>query len=192
MKRLSLLIALVATFAFSSVALADPGRGNTYAPGQNKVICGAGGDASATQKGAKGCELSVGDGGGAAFAYLAPASAWDQNLSAVTALSFSYSGDEPTGGSPRFSLQIDEDGAGGPEVPYAFVGAMGCNDGSGKVDVINDETCLVEYDGTTYDNWAAFAAAFPDATLYFAFVIVDQPGTYIINNVTIGKVGGKK
>jgi len=191
MKRLSLLVALVATFALSTVALAAPDR--TYAPGQNKIICDADGDASATAKGAKGCELSVGAGGGAAFAYLSPAAAWDTSLGSIDALSFAYSGDAPVGGSPRFSLLIDEDGPGPLEpADYAFVGASNCNDGSGLVDVINDETCLVDYRNVTYPNWDAFAAAYPHATLYFAFVIVDQPGDYTINNVTIGKPGAKK
>ena len=190
MKRLSLLVALVATFAFSSVALAAPDR--AYAPGHNKVICEADGNATATQRGAKGCALSVGA-GGAAFAYLSPASAWDQTLGSITALSFAYSGSDPTGGSPRFSLQIDEDGAGAlAPTDYAFVDALGCNNGAGLVDVINDPTCTIWYKNVSYPNWAAFAAAYPDATLYFAFVVVDQPGDYAINNVTIGKAGARK
>ena len=185
MKRLSLLVALVATFLISSVAIAAPSR--EFAPGQNKVICEASGNATAAQKGAKGCVLNVGA-GGAAFAYQAPASAWDQQLEDIAALSFTYSGSAAVGGSPRFSIELrgsDNDGA------YVFVDALGCNNGAGLVDVINDPTCLIYHGAETYPNWDAFVAAHPDATLYFAFVAVDQPGNYTINNVTIGKAPRK-
>ena len=134
--------------------------------------------------------------GGYAFAYLSPAAAWDKNLGTIDALSFTYSGSTPVGGSPRFSLQIDEDGAAGPNDPnanpYVFIDALNCNNGAGLVDVINDPTCLIWYGTTSYENWDAFAAAYPNATVYFAFVVVEHESTYTINNLTIGKAGARK
>jgi len=194
MKRLSLLLAIIASLVMASTAIA------ASPPGKNPIRCEAGGDASSTQNGAQGCEFVVGE-GGAAFAYYGTAgdgkfypNAWDKNLSSIRQLSFRYSGDEPYGGAPRFSLQIDPDGPGAMPVSetYVFVLAETCNDGSGLVDVIGDETCVIYYGSEEYDNWAAFAAAYPDATLYFAFVVADQPGTWSISSVKIGKPGNAK
>ncbi len=104
---------------------------------------------------------------------------------------------------PRFSILIDEDGP-GPLVPgqklgdpapapgaetYVFISAADCNNGAGLVDVINDSTCTVYYGAEIYSNWDAFITAYPDATLYFAFVVADQPWTGTISSLKIGKPG---
>jgi opacity protein-like surface antigen len=113
-------------------------------------------------------------------------------LSDVNKLSFSYSGTGATGGSPRISIPIDENGDGTTE-GYAFIDTLGCNDGdpnTGTLDAINDPTCAVTYDGVTYPNWAAFVAANPTyrvADDALPFVIIDQPGTFTITNVQLGK-----
>ena len=113
-------------------------------------------------------------------------------LSHVHNLSFDYAGSVATGGSPRFSIPIDEDDDGTTEA-YAFVDTLGCNDGSpnsGTLDVLHDSTCLVAYGSTVYPNWDAFASANPTyrvASDAVTFVIVDQPGLFEVSNVRLGK-----
>jgi hypothetical protein len=113
-------------------------------------------------------------------------------LSDVNKLAFTYNGTGATGGSPRISIPIDEDGDGDTEA-YAFVDTLSCNDGSanvGTLDAINDSTCVVSYGATTYPNWAAFVAANPTyrvAADALAFVILDQPGTFTITKVQLGR-----
>lgn len=123
-------------------------------------------------------------------------------LRRVSELDFSYAGGAPSGGSPRFSIPIDEcqvDYVGVTEVRcttdgktdgYVFADvteASGCNDGDGFVGVLNgedDETCNWFYkDHPAYPNWEAFATAHPDwkiARDAVPFVIVDQPGHYLL------------
>lgn len=113
-------------------------------------------------------------------------------LSDVNKLAFTYDGTGAAGGSPRLSIPIDENNDGTAD-GYAFVDTMRCNDGDvnkGTLDAINDTTCAVSYKSGDYENWAAFVAANP--TLRIAkdsvtFVIVDQPGTFNITNVQLGK-----
>ena len=176
-------------------------------PGKNRIICGPD-SSTATASGAQGCVFDVGVGENA-YAYYGTSTggyfpnAWDKNLGNIAQLSFRYSGDLPYGGVPRFSILIDEDGT-GPLVPgqkfpdpppapnqetYVFIGAEDCNNGAGLVDVINDSTCTVYYGGDLYANWDAFSAAYPDATLYFAFVIADAPWSGTISSLKIGKPG---
>jgi hypothetical protein len=124
-------------------------------------------------------------------------------LGSVKELDFSYAGGGPIGGSPRFSIPIDECkitevGAVG-EYPCTTDGnwdyfvfadvtdASGCNDGDGFVGVLNgedDETCTWYERGTIpFPNWKAFAAAHPNDRIARntpPFVIVDQPGHYLL------------
>jgi hypothetical protein len=120
-----------------------------------------------------------------------PSNLGGKTIGDVNKLSFDYNGSGATGGSPRISVPIDEDGDGTTEA-YAFIDTQGCNTGnanSGTLDAINDPTCLVAYDAI-YPNWAAFVAAHPTyrvATDALTFIIVDQPGTFNITNVQLGK-----
>lgn len=117
-------------------------------------------------------------------------------LSSVNKLSFTYEGTSATGGSPRFSIPIDTDGDGSWDA-FAFIDALGCTDGdatSGTVDVINDETCLIWFEGVSYENWDAFVEANPTyriATDAVSFIIVDQPGEFTISNVQLGRGSAK-
>jgi hypothetical protein len=120
-------------------------------------------------------------------------------LSDVNKLAFTYAasaGTTASGGSPRISIPIDENGDGTTEA-YAFIDTLGCNDGSadnGTLDAINDPTCTVSYGSATYPNWAAFAAANPTyriATDALTFIIADQPGDWTITNVQLGKGAAK-
>jgi hypothetical protein len=122
----------------------------------------------------------------------------------VSELDFSYAGGGPTGGSPRFSIPIDKCEVANGDVGIApapcttdgdwdyFIFAdvtesSGCNDGDGFVGVLNgedDETCTWYEGGTIpHANWQAFVAAHPKdriARNAVPFVIVDQPGHYLL------------
>lgn len=113
-------------------------------------------------------------------------------LSEVNKLAFSYSGTGATGGSPRISIPIDANGDGSYD-GFAFIDTQGCNDGNpntGTLDAINDATCTVAYGNALYPNWAAFTQANPTyriASDAVTFIVVDQPGSFTISNVQLGK-----
>ncbi len=167
----------------------------TTAPGKNKVVCFASGDATCTpnSKGAKGSATLDVTGAGAAALYYTGYndSVYGVLLSDLSQLSFTYTG-TPTAGSPRFSVPVDENNDGLTEA-FAFVPAISCNNGNGLVNVINDSTCTIYYGSNSYANWAAFAQAYPAAEIAlsdnYLFVISDDIGTWTVNNVTIGKPG---
>jgi hypothetical protein len=110
----------------------------------------------------------------------------------VNKLSFDYYGSGASGGSPRISIPIDENNDGSTEA-YAFIDTLSCNNGDanmGTLDAINDSTCVVAYESTTYINWEAFAAENPTyriASDALTFIIVDQPGQFDISSVQLGK-----
>ena len=124
---------------------------------------------------------------------------------ATTKVSFDYAADTGTtasGGSPRISIGIDEDGNGTRE-SYAFVDTLGCNNGSPNNGTLSfsDPTCTVSYfgpaapaGGESWVNWTAFATAHPtwkismNSTGDVPFVIVDQPGRWTVTNVHLGEV----
>lgn len=125
--------------------------------------------------------------------YLQNSNLAGKKLADVNKLSFSYSGTGASGGSPRFSIPIDTDGNGTWDL-FAFIDTQGCNDGSanvGTLDAIGDATCTVALsNGPIYANWAAFAAANPTyriASNTVSFIIVDQPGSFTVSNIQIGK-----
>ncbi|MBA3344025.1 MAG: hypothetical protein H0T44_01795 [Gemmatimonadales bacterium] len=74
---------------------------------------------------------------------------------------------------------------------FAFIDALGCNDGDPYVGALrgeDDDTCNVNYKGTDYPNWDAFEAAFPGARIgrnAQTFIAVDQPVHYLIYRVNI-------
>ena len=80
-------------------------------------------------------------------------------LAEISKLSFRYTGDPATAGSPRFSLPIDT--GSGTTAFYAFVSAYYCNDGAGLVDAVNDATCTIYAGNESFANWAALVAAHP-------------------------------
>ena len=124
----------------------------------------------------------------------------------VTKLSNTVTGDA-LGIDPRWSIPIDEttvnldpdgDGRFGPGYTdyFAFVSFVNCNNGAGLVDVINDSTCTIDYNGTSYPNWATFVTANPNTNIalndFYAFVIADgsgSPGAWTISNMVVGKPG---
>jgi hypothetical protein len=169
-------------------------------PGKNKIQCFTSGDATCTlnSNGAKGsATLTVNSvPADASVFYLHwNGSIYGALLSSITQLGFTYTG-TAVAGSPRFSIPIDTNNDGLTDF-WAYASAFYCNDGSGHVDVINDDTCtiFVSYNPLiSYPNWAAFVAAQPaNATVAltdnYLFAIADDVGSWTLNNVVIGKPG---
>jgi hypothetical protein len=189
---LSMLVALVA-LALASIALAGSDNGNKLQCFDGTTDGGFNGTCTLTSDGAT---LNTIDGdadpnNNYAGVYILNSNLDGRLLSHVQNLSFTYDGSTASGGSPRFSIPIDENGDGTTEA-YAFIDTLGCNDGSpntGTLDAINDSTCLVAYGSTVYSNWAAFADANPTFQIADAipFVIVDQPGMFTVTDVRLGK-----
>jgi hypothetical protein len=191
-KYLTGAVALV-VLALGSAAFATPGSGNRLYCFQG-VDDGANGTCTLTKDGAV---IDTTDGNSNpndnyAGVYVGNSKLEGLAIGDVEKLSFSYTGAPVVGGSPRFSIPIDEDGDGTTE-GYAFVDAVGCNDGQGTVDAIGDASCLVSYGGVTYANWEAFATAKPAyriASDAVTFIIVDQPGDFTITNVELRQKPG--
>jgi hypothetical protein len=133
-------------------------------------------------------------GGGFAGAYYSSTKANGKSLAEVD-YSFQYNCDPlddsvscTGGGSPRWSIPINTDQDGQVE-GYAFIDAPGC--GNTGVVSTTSATCAVTFEGTTYANWDAFAAANPDYRIGHAvpFVITDttEPGTTLIFAIEVTK-----
>jgi hypothetical protein len=193
MRHLSALIAAVA-LVFASLAMAGSENGNKLQCFDGTTDGGFNGVCTLT---ADGATLNTIDGdadpnNNYAGVYIQNSNLDDRLVSHVQNLSFTYDGSGAAGGSPRFSIPIDEDGDGTTEA-YAFVDTLGCNDGSansGTLDVIHDATCLVAYGATVYASWDAFASANPTYRIAgdaLTFVIADQPGLFDLSNVRLGK-----
>jgi hypothetical protein len=111
-------------------------------------------------------------------------------LSAVTDLSFTYTG-TPTAGSPRISLPIDTNNDGVTDF-YASISAFYCNNGAGLVDPMHDTTCTIwsNLDGTTplAGNWAELVAAHPTwkVSSDIPFIVADDVGLWTVDNVHLG------
>ena len=120
-------------------------------------------------------------------------------LGAVQELRYSYAGGSFIGGSPRWSVAIDENGNGKHEdtEAYAFADIGACNDGDtsvGTSDAEDDPTCTWFYEAESFPNWDAFAGAHPtyrvarqradgSPLVGAVFIVQDQPGHYLIWNV---------
>ena len=188
--RKALLTALVAAVALigASVALAESENGN-------KLSCFSG-----TEDGfngtctftADGAELDNVDGdrnpgNNYSGVYLQNSNLDGKALANVNKLSFRYTGDGATAGSPRFSLPIDT--GSGTTAFYAFVSAYYCNDGAGLVDALNDATCTIFAGSESFANWGALLAAHPDWRVgpNLPFVIAEDPGLWTVSQVQLGK-----
>lgn len=134
--------------------------------------------------------------GSYAGVWASPVNIRGKRLGDVQELSFSYAGGPPGGGSPRWSVAIDENANGrhdGDEA-YAFADVNACNDGDsfvGSEDAEDDGTCGWFYKAESFPNWDSFAGAHPtyriarlhaDGSTGFipAFVVMDQPGHYLV------------
>jgi hypothetical protein len=112
-----------------------------------------------------------------------------KTLSRISALEFTYDGDAPGAGAPRFSLPVDTDGDGVTDA-HVFIAAYYCNDDAGHVDAINDPTCTMQLGGETFENWDALLTAHPDYIAGDPVIVADETGTWTISDVraTISKV----
>ena len=186
-------IALV-VLALGSVALGAPGSGNRLYCFSGAEDGGYNGTCTLT---AGGAVLDNNDGdtdpnNNYSGVYVGNSKLEGRLLGDVDRLAFRYTGSPVVGGSPRFSIPIDQNGDGTTEA-YAFVDAIGCSDGAGTVSTGN-ASCLVSYGATTYSSWAAFVAANPTYRVgsdRVAFVIADQPGNFTITNVELRQKPGK-
>lgn len=124
-------------------------------------------------------------------------------FSALTALSFAWSGSSANGadphtgaGAPRFSIAYTNDN--GATTKYAYPSGLYCNNPplgaaatSGVIDVLNNNPCVLNTSegGAPYPNWTAFVAAHPNSRLNgIPFVVSDEPNhIYTISKVTISK-----
>ena len=170
MKRLAFLVALVAAaLSITSLATAAGGKLRCFADGS--ATCTLNSDGSATITGA---DMGAG-------VYLTNGKSTGGFALASVDYSFTYSCAGPSdttscvgGGAPRWSIPISTDGNSKAE-GYAFLDANGCGD-SGLVST-TEANCAVTFQGVTYANWDAFAAANPTYTIASAlpFVVADVP-----------------
>jgi hypothetical protein len=211
------LVAAGVTFGLmtiSSAALAGPGQANaaagrSTAPGQNKLQCfdgttdgGYGGVCTLNNNGAKGSatlnNTDSNPAGDYAGVYIGETTLAGQLLTKVTQLGYSYSSASvPHPGNLSLNLPIDTNGDGATD-GYAFIDAAYCPGTAGRVDVVNDASCGIYYQGTTYyGKWAQFVMAYPGAkvaTDALPFVIAERTpseagASWVVSNVKLGKAG---
>jgi hypothetical protein len=153
--------------------------GSTKGGWNGKLSCFSDGDATCTTSGTS-ATLAVSNGQYAGVYYKNTA-VGNTPIGDVAAMSFAYTGEPLAGGSPRFSIPIDEEPGATTAPLYAFI-SNGCDP-----NVVDAFVCEVNYGAGTYANWAAFAAAHSDFVLSndIPFVIVDQPGNFVISKVVI-------
>ena len=97
------------------------------------------------------------------------------------------------GGAPRFSIGIDTDGNPQTSNGFAFLDAAGCGGvvGPGTSVVLvstQNPACAVNFNGTDYANWDAFASANPTYKTNSGgtpFIIADQPGSYNVTDIVL-------
>ena len=204
MKKFTNLVSIVAGLALTFAFWGNVSAAVDNAPGQNKIQCfdgttngGYNGVCTLTSNGAKGpATLNNVDDDEDPFnnysgVYTTNSNMYGQAIGDVDKLSFSYSGDAATAGSPRFSIPIDEDGDGTWEM-WAFISAFYCNDGSGFVDAIHDSTCTIFVGAESFENWDAMVESHPEwmiATDQYVFLVADDPGMWTVSGVSFGKPG---
>ena len=197
MKRLSIVLALVASLALAgTVFAAAPGTG------KNGIQC-FGDPASCQIINKTSARLTTETGTGASvFIPGFNDSFYGVRTSLITNLSNTVTG-SPLGIDPRWSIPIDatEPGLGyvhdGLTDYFLFVSFADCNNGAGLVDVLNDPTCTLNRSdtGATYPNWATFSSTtntYIANDINYAFIIADGSGahgTWTISNVKVGKPG---
>jgi len=97
------------------------------------------------------------------------------------------------GGAPRFSIGIDDRNSATATV-FAFLDAAGCGAAVGPNTTVatlvstQNPACHVNYNGTDYANWSAFAAANPTYKTNAGgtpFIIADQAGSYSVTDIVL-------
>jgi len=173
MRRSSLVLAFVASFALAGTALAGSATLKTFGNGDVTIT----GVDSAT------IVNEVGEYGGV---YINSKSQSGKALSEVV-FQFRSTGDI-AGGAPRFSLPIDTDGKGKTVEGYAFMDVNAC--GGNVLVSTQNPVCMVYFanEPTAYANWAAFAAAHPTwrtAPGAIPFIIADATGSFAVDSIVL-------
>lgn len=157
--------------------------------------------------GAKGQSIKLGDHSDDAsdFAYYSFRNWWDQDLADVTKVRASFmaaAGTVNSGGSPRFSLELDLLGDGIVATPdgdvVVYLDPAQCGDlvAGGWVEsnftgdktncVINDSLGGVYVSDATSTAWQKLVAAYPDAKVWFMFLIQDATvGTNYVDRIML-------
>ncbi len=209
-KYIKYIAGLAAVTTVFALALTATAAKPATAPGQNKLLCFSGtqdtedgltgdviynGTCTLQGNGARGpATLNNVDGDEDPYnnysgVYVENSTMYGTALGDISQLSFNYTG-EATAGSPRISIPLDLDGNGSTDA-WAFAAAYYCNDGAGVVDVIHDATCTIYVGETSYENWAALVAAYPDAVIAndnYVFIVADDPGVWTVGAVKFGSV----
>lgn len=140
--------------------------------------------------GAKGQSIKLGDHSTDAsdFAYYSFRNWWDHDLSDVTKIRASFLADVGTvntGGSPRFSLELDTDADGLDSDVVVYLDPAHCSDpvagGWREADFTGDKTNCTIFDstGASYTSdadgtaWSKVVEAYPDAKVWFLYLIQD-------------------
>jgi hypothetical protein len=180
MKRISIMLAIVASLMVAGTAMAAPLR--TFGTG---TVTRNSGDSFTIVN-------DAGEYGGVYVKPQSPKSLAGVSLADVD-FSFVASGDT-AGGAPRFSLPIDgpdlglatDDWNGDTYADYAFIDVNSC--GSTTVSTTSS-TCKVYYvdSAAPYANWDAFAVAHPGFSVSedIPFIIADQAGTYTVSKISL-------
>jgi len=206
MKRFTLFLGLIAALALGSISVSaqagGPG-GHGQGLGLNKLMCFSGtddggiygGTCTLTRRGANSSALLVTNDGDPDGSYAGVFSTnrfiYGKPLSSIGELSFRFSGNSATPGSPRFSVPIDTNGDGDTDI-WAFISAFYCSDNSGNVSATNPGCTIFTSDGGSYSSIADLTAAYPGATIAtdnYVFVISDDPGMWTVSNVKFGHPG---
>ena len=180
---------LIFPVAFAAVLIA----GAAFAAPSTTLKTFADGDAVVTVDGPDSATIELVNATDSGGVYIQPKSQGGKRLSRVD-FSFTSSGDVQ-GGAPRFSIPIDTGGSASID-GYAFIDAAGCGATVGDnptniATVVSTEvsTCHVNFDGTDYANWDAFAAANPSYRTTpgaIPFIIADgTAGTYVVTDIVL-------
>jgi hypothetical protein len=199
-----LVIALLAVTSIASAAGPRPQRGDVT--GATPDVVNATWVTGVSQDGgAKGQSLALTN-----FAYYSFRNWWDQDLADVTKVRASFLASTTavnSGGSPRFSLELDADANGTFDCPelgpcvndvVVYLDPATCSDpvagGWLEADFTGDRTncTITDSSGATYTSdatgtaWSKLVAAYPDAKVWFMFLIQDATtGTNYVDRIML-------
>ena len=119
--------------------------------------------------------------------YFATSNLSGKLVSDISQLSFDYTGNTATAGSPRISLPIDTNNNGTTDF-FVFISGSQCGI-AGHVDIHN-AGCTVFWTAgpVSGESWATFAShGWRVATDHVPFVIADDAGIWAVTNVQLGQ-----
>jgi hypothetical protein len=160
--------------------------GTAVAAPSDKLQTFGTGDVTVSQDGTVNIVNDAGEYGGV---YVKSKSNSGKSLSQAD-FSFTNNGGDVAGGAPRFSIPIDTDNNGKTDNGYAFIDVAGCGGATGDNTVVSTDNanCQVNFNGVSYANWDAFAAANPTYRIdpgSIPFVIADVQGSYSVTDISL-------